>query len=139
MLLASSVATIATRPAVSSSNASSRACDAAWRRASAVSVARSSGMITSFPTGQSDGRPGARFGFDGEVVDQAARAAEPEPEPAAARVAVAQRAVDVGDAGPAVGEAEPQAVATMILERLEEQLAAAAVDHGVPRAPARAG
>src|SRR4051794_9936411 len=133
MLVASSVATIATRPACSSSKPSARACAVAWRRASAASVARSIVMITSFPTGKPDGRPGAGRGLDREVVAQPARAAEPEPEPAAARVAVAQRALDVENAGPAVGEAEPQAVAPAVLERLEDQLAAAAVDHGVAR------
>src|SRR3954464_196944 len=79
------------------------------------------------PAGDRD--PGARSGsgLDRELVAKTARAAQPEAKPAAGGVAVGQREVDVGDAGAAVLENQPQAPAQSILNRLHAHDAAAPI------------
>ena len=73
----------------------------------------------SLPSRDGHPRPLARTRVDLELVDETARPAEPEPEPAAGRVAVAQRLLDVGDAGALILEDEPQAAPRAVVQRLE--------------------
>src|SRR5687767_6033672 len=66
-------------------------------------------------------RPRPDAGFDLEFVHQPLRAGEPLAEAPPRRVAVAHRRLDVGDAGAAVLEDEPEAIAPVgLLRRLHD-------------------
>ena len=70
--------------------------------------------------------PGA--GLDVELVDQPARPREPEPEPAAGRVAVGQRPLEVVDARALVARDHAHALAAApVADELDQDLAAPTV------------
>src|ERR1044071_3018912 len=117
-LVASSVATMATRPTSVSLKPRSPACLLAARRASAIWLLSVTAMArTSFPTCDGDASADAQVRFDGEFVAQALRAAQPEPETAAGGVAILQRQLDVGDAGTAIFEDQPNAAPQAVIEQ----------------------
>src|SRR5688500_5889194 len=87
----------------------------------------------SSPTGDRDARALAGLRFDGELVRQATRAAQPEPEPGAGGEAVAHRLLDIRDAGALVVEGQAQPSPAEVLDALDDDVSAAAILHGVPR------
>src|SRR5258708_5609527 len=127
MLVASSVATIDTRPAAWSSKPSVLATAAAWRRTSPTSLDWDRGISTLLPTGDRHGRAFARRRADREIVAQPLGAAQPEPETAAGRIALFHRLLDIGDPGALVGEGQPQPLAAAILHPVQGHGAAAAI------------
>src|SRR5262245_53445004 len=67
----------------------------------------------------------ARRGLDLELVDEPPRARQPEPEPAAGRVAVGERAVEVLDPRPLVARDHAYAAAPVrVADDLDHHLAA---------------
>src|SRR6185312_7042555 len=129
-----------------SSNPSGAASAATRRRASAMPLVSSTGITIcselprvtgSFPARDRHARPAPRPRIDGKFIAQALGAPQPQAEPAAGRKAVLQRELDVCDARALVDERQAQAPARALGERLDLDLAAAAVDHGVARELAR--
>src|SRR5262249_9194678 len=80
-----------------------------------------------------DGHSRARAGLriDVEVVDETAGTTEAEAEAGAGREAVAERLVDVRDAGALVLEDAPQAAPCAVVQRLEADGPATPVQHHV--------
>ena len=71
--------------------------------------------------------PSPGRGLDVELVDEPPRARQPEPEPAAGRVAVGQRALEVGDPRALVARDHPHAAAAArVAHEVDQDLAAAA-------------
>src|SRR6185503_1582780 len=146
MFVAASVTAMASAPAVVPSNPSGAASAATRRRASAMPLVSSTGITIcselprvtgSFPARDRHARPAPRPRIDGKFIAQALGAPQPQAEPAAGRKAVLQRELDVCDARALVDERQAQAPARALGERLDLDLAAAAVDHGVARELAR--
>src|SRR5215208_1014044 len=150
MLVAASLATIATCPPCVSSNPSSRASAAACRRASPTWLGSVSGKTVttlcvviggarSLPAGDGDARPLAHLRHDVELVHQAPGAAEPQPQAVAGREAVGEGALHVGDPRAVVLEDEPQPAASVLFDRQQPHGAAEAVVERVARQLARRG
>src|SRR3954465_7587822 len=107
-LVASSVATSATRPAFSSANPVFLACSPARRRAWPTWLGSATATITPFspdrlpPTRQR--YPGSlpHRGFDLELAAQPLRPAEPQPQPGPRCIPVGHRQLQIGDARPVV-------------------------------------
>src|SRR5687767_1036555 len=97
-------------------------------------------LCTLLPTRDRDARALTGRGLDVELVRELARAVEAEAEASACRIAVAQREIDVDDAGALIFErqAQPDPPGT-IGDALDAHLAPAAVDHGVARQLAGSG
>src|SRR6185503_2712963 len=111
-LLQISVATSAARPASSSLNPCRPAIAVTARRACAISLdSVTKRLCTSFPARDRDARACTRLRPDVELVRKFARAVEAEAQAIAAREAVAQREVDVGDARAFVFEGQTQPAA----------------------------
>src|SRR5688572_10332630 len=91
-------------------------------------------LCTLFPARDSDARAFARLRPDVELVRKLARAVEAETEAVAARIAVTQCELDIGDAGAFVLERQAQpGPPGAVVETLDAHLAAAAVNHRVAR------
>src|SRR6185503_2279729 len=134
-LLQISIATSAARPASSSLSPCRAASAATARRACAISLdSVTIRLCTSFPTRNRHARACAGLRPDVELVREFARTVEAEAEAVAGREAVAQRKLDVRDAGAVVFERQAQAGALgAFLHTFDAHVAAAAVNHSVTR------
>ena len=85
----------------------------------------------SSPTDNGHAGPFAGTRLDVELVGEPARTAEAQPEPAAGRIAIAQRQFDVGNARALIFEGQPQTTTSPSSTPSIDHTAAAAVLNGV--------
>src|SRR4051812_1022697 len=116
-LVASSVATSATRPASASLKPRPTATASAWRRASATWLFSVTGtaIMALHPPRDRDARALARRRLDRELIREAFGAAQTQSETAPGAVAILERLRDVGSAGSLILEREPKAAPHPVL------------------------
>src|SRR5215212_9755491 len=85
-----------------------------------VLLAQARQLVAEPPFPHRHGGAGVRARHDLEVVHQATRSRKAEPKPAAAAVVVADRRLDVANAGPVVVGDDHEAVPVLLLERPQD-------------------